>query len=266
MPKVFLACLLVCFGLTGCGQKDPTTRLLSKEDDALARQMIEALRTADYATATKIMDPKVFNGTTAQGLKRLHAVLDHGTPLEVANVGVWFQNSASTPEEPRRVTLTYQIHFPNRWTVAVIHLVEHSGANCVEAINMQPMSDSLEVLNRFTLAGKTPLHYVFLVTSVLVPAFILLVLLICIRSPIPPKYKWLWVILVLLGGGVFQLDWTTGRHDFQTWSILLLGSAVSHSSEHSPWIISVSLPVGAILFLFLRRSLMSPVQSPVPGE
>ena len=109
--------------LAGSGPQNrpwPSVRSMPKALVPVANRPIlfhnlEALRTADYATPTKLMDPKVFNGATTQGLKRLHAVLDRGAPLEVAVAGVWFQNSAATPEEPRRVKLTYQIHFPNRW-------------------------------------------------------------------------------------------------------------------------------------------------------
>lgn len=89
--------------------------------------------------------------------------------------------------------------------------------------------------------------------AILVPLFTLYALILCIRTKIEKK-KWLWVIFVLAGIASFSVDWTTGQWRIVPLSFQLLGAGAS-APPYGPWVISVSLPLGAIIFLLKRKRL-----------
>ncbi|HEY0257950.1 MAG TPA: hypothetical protein VGC39_10945 [Candidatus Methylacidiphilales bacterium] len=152
-----------------------------------------------------------------------------------------------------KTVLYYQIQYPHAWLAGNVLLERESGNLLVLGAHFNPIKDSLEVLNRFTLEGKGPLHYVVLALTVLIPLFILYALILCIRSPI--RRKWLWILFILFGFLKLRFDWTSGLYDFQLLSVSLFGAGVFQSGPYSPWIFSLAIPVGAIVFLSLRRRL-----------
>lgn len=110
--------------------------------------------------------------------------------------------------------------------------------------------------NKFTLEGKSALHYLTLVLAAMVPLFIVVTAYFCIRTPIP-KRKWLWVIFIFVGIGKFSLNWTTGQLDFQPLSLQLFSASAMAMGPHAPWIISVSVPLGTIMFWFKRKQFIA---------
>jgi Phospholipase_D-nuclease N-terminal len=85
------------------------------------------------------------------------------------------------------------------------------------------------------------------------PLFTLYALIVCIRTKIERR-KWLWILFILFGFGRFMVNWTTGSWDFHIFYAQLL-SASAGAAFFGPWIISVSLPVGAVFFLSRRKKL-----------
>ena len=107
-------------------------------------------------------------------------------------------------------------------------------------------------INAFTLASKGVAQYSVLLLAITVPIFILFTLVVCIRTPVPRK-KWLWIVSILLGVGAVQVSWTDGAYAIQLISVQLFGASAGSAGPASPWIISVSIPLGAIMFWFKRR-------------
>ena len=84
------------------------------------------------------------------------------------------------------------------------------------------------------------------------------------------KRKWLWIISSsLIGIGKVTMNWSTGKlsliqetvnatgghsYNFDFLSFQLFGAS-AFAQPYGPWILSVSLPFGAILFLLKRKSL-----------
>ncbi len=68
--------------------------------------------------------------------------------------------------------------------------------------------------------------------------------------------KWRWVALILVGFGSFMLNWTSGLWGFRMLAIWFLGGMVMRDGLDGPWMVYVSIPVGAIIFHMRRRTLM----------
>jgi hypothetical protein len=69
--------------------------------------------------------------------------------------------------------------------------------------------------------------------------------------------KWLWVLFILLGLGKLAVNWSTGEWQVMPLAVQVFSASI-FSSPYSPWILAVSFPLGAIVFLFRRRELQVP--------
>src|SRR5690606_22891732 len=134
------------------------------------------------------------------------------------------------------------------------------GKREIIGLNATPLAASLQEINGFSFKNADGTHYLFLAAATIIPVFIITTLVVCIRTKIARR-KWLWVIFILLGVTSFSLNWTTGQTGVSPLSIQLLGVSATASSVYSPWIISVSLPIGAIVFWLRRRKLTADLAS-----
>jgi hypothetical protein len=123
----------------------------------------------------------------------------------------------------------------------------------ITGFNIDPLDQSLEEQHRFSLSGKSSFQYVILALAVIVPLFSLYALVLCVRTPFKGR-KWPWVIFILMGIGKVAVNWTTDSWGVSLLSFQLLGASVS-AQFCGPWIIAVSVPLGAILFLIKRNKL-----------
>jgi hypothetical protein len=51
----------------------------------------------------------------------------------------------------------------------------------------------------------------------------------------------------------YQMNWTTGEAAFIPMHVQLLGAGFGRAGFYGPWIISVSIPFGALVFLSKRK-------------
>jgi len=246
--------------LSGCDQKAWLKKFIPESDDIFARHFIDAVRAGDYGAAEQMLDPALQGEKAATGLQELHGVLAHSAPISMEPIGCRVFVNTTGKGTTRTTSLTYQIHFPDSWAVGEVYL-GHNPAAYVLGSHFRPIPDSLEVLNRFTLAGKSGAQYVFFAACIAIPLFILFALVVCIRSRV--RRKWLWIVFILFGFGQVRLDWATGRFDFQSISFLLFGASAFRASPYAAWVLGCAVPLGAIIFLALRRKL---IISEVPPE
>ena len=261
--KWFLPILPVALALTGCiDQKAWIQKFAPKDDDQFARQFLDSVRYARYDEATKMLDAAVAAQAGANGLNQLHAILDHGNPVAVELIGVntGFLKPWSSAPAKRQSSLTYQLQFSDAWVVAAF-VVESSGSDRhISSVNLRPLPNSLEVINRFTLQNKSPLQYAFLAACVAVPIFIAIALVVCLFSRV--RRRWLWVIFILFGLTQFQMNWATGQMAFRPITFSLLGASFFRAGLYAPIVFSFGIPLGAILFLLLRRWLVRKEEPP----
>ena len=118
------------------------------------------------------------------------------------------------------------------------------------SFHVTPIADSLETLNRFTMAGKSTLQYLTLMCDVGALLFSLYVFALCIRSK-DMKPKWLWLIIVLVGVGKFAVNWGTGEWTYQLFAFQVPCFSMTRNL-YGPWVVATYIPLGAIIFLHRR--------------
>ncbi|WP_431286168.1 hypothetical protein [Roseateles chitinivorans] len=230
--------------------------LVPKEESKFAQDVVAKAVARDFAAIDAVMDAEHRPADLQAALEKMLTVVPAGTPKSVKVVGI------NTMRRPSSTTynLTYEYEYPSGWLMAAVLLERRDDKLLLQGIQFVPRTRSLEAENSFGLAGKGPLHYVVLLLAVAIPLFIIYALVLCFRTRFPRR-KWLWMLFVALGLVTFRFDWASGAWDFQLVSFLLLGAGATKSGPVAPWVMSLAVPVGAIVFLLRRQSLQR-----VPAE
>ncbi|MGC9450607.1 MAG: hypothetical protein ACP5I4_04105 [Oceanipulchritudo sp.] len=251
VPPLPILMLLLGF-VPGCNPSTLMEDLAGDARQATATQYITQLRTGDFGPIVEDMDPEIKPDNVAALLSQMRNFFPPGDPDAVNLVGY---QTRSASGQPAIHNLTYQYGFGGQWVLATIRFKEISeNRNTILAFNVAPLERPLQETNRFSLEGKGPKHYVFLGLCLAVPVFILATLIACIRTPMK-RSKWLWVIFVVVGFGQISINWTTGQIGVNLLNIQLFGAAAMASNMYAPWILSISLPLGALLFWIRRDKL-----------
>lgn len=248
--KSLFAVVLLLPILTACNYNDMLAKLAPKEESAFAKNYLESVRIKDFNAVKKSLKPELVTSDVDAKITEVANYFPLGDPIEIKQIGAQTYQSG----DQLQATLTYQYQFPKDWAVGTVILSKSKNVVVVEGFNVTRLSKSLQETNAFNLANKTPIHYLFLTLAVLIPIFVLTVLILCIRTTIPKK-KWLWVLFVLVGFVGFTLNWTTGELNYQVLSFHFFGAGAVSAGPYSPWFITISLPIGAVVFLLKRKAI-----------
>ncbi len=243
---------MVCvLGLTSCTYQDMMDKLIPEEESKWAEEYLEKLRERDFEYVKDKLSDEIRSQVTDELLVKMADYFRSGELVSTEIIGsqvhvfngVWQGN------------FSFEYHFSNGWNLGNAVLRKIDGKYEVIGINVYQTEMSQKEIHAFNLSNKSILHYIILVLAVLVPIFIIVSTVVCIRTPIP-KRKWLWVVFVLLGVSAIQINWTTGQYAIQLVNVNLLGSAAASISPHAAWVISASIPLGAIMFWFKRKKFL----------
>jgi len=242
----------------------PSTMIESFADDAkeqIAQSYIQRLIDGDATTLIQELHPSLRSENELAQFAKMRALIPAGKPDVTNLIGYNSFNSA----ELRRYNLTYQFGYGTTWIVINTAWTElPEGKRQIVGMNVYPLSEPLQKTHAFTFKRAGPLHYVIFAAAILMPIFTIVTLVVCIRTKLARR-KWLWIVFILFGLGQVSLNWTSGQLGFSLLSILLFSGSAMASSIYSPWLISVSLPVGAILFWIFRNKLKLQLPPPEPA-
>ena len=249
MRLLFTAlCLIV---LAGCSQEALIRKFASPEDEAIARHYIDELRSGRFEEIKKNADASISGPHLRDVLMRMADMLPDSEPDFVQLVG------ANTLHQASAVTknLTFEYEFSGNWFLINVATHEMAGKATIVGFNIYPQPGPQAEQNRFGLQGKSALQYGILILTVLFPLLTLYALVACVRTKMAGR-KWPWVLFILVGVGKVAVNWTTGEWDLAPLSVQLF-SASAFAPLGAPWVLAVSFPLGALIFLLKRRSLAS---------
>ena len=261
--------LLAVLSLAGCGSKQTTQAFLKRitppQDDRLARAIIEDLRTGNLKPVVEKLERTVFGDQPEEVLGRLREYIDPAEPKAVELVGA----AVRTMGDRKVVALSYQLEFPSSWSMVQVTIRTMGTSRHVVGLRAYRLPASLEEVNAFTLRGKSLRHWLMLTAAIAIPLFIIATLILCLGSEI--RFKWLWIPFILIGVGNLSFNWMSGEFLFSAlpsdgpfvWvfhiscvlPFMPLGASLARSGWCGPWTLSVSVPVGAIVFLLRQRAL-----------
>lgn len=241
-PRRLAAALLLSLAACG-GVSDETLRAaVPADEDRYARAQLAALSRGDTLALLRDLDPQLDAPETRRGIAAMARTVA-GRRIERADVvGYQSADSAGTPLR----AIQYQLRLSDGWAVAHVATRTQGGRRVLEGASVGRIAEPLQATHAFRVAGKSPRHLLFLLAALVVPALMLTSVVLVFRMPL--RNRPLWVLASLLGLGAWRLEWTTGASGFVP-SLQLLGSGVSRASAYSPWVLVVSIPLGAVWVL-----------------
>jgi len=257
MRYVNLIAALLLITLAGCDRASMMKMMTPSDDEQIAKGYINLLRQGKLEQIEKDLDSSIKTANIRDTLAKMAALIPSQDPQSVKVVGAYTFRSPDLYQS----NITFEYQFPNQWMLANVAIQKKRGVSTIIGFNVYRIPESLENLNRFTLSGKTALQYLVLALAVLVPLFILYALILCVRTKIE-KRKWLWILFMLLGVGKLAVNWTTGQWSIMPLHVSLFGVG-AFSPPYGAWTLSVSLPLGAMLF-FIRKGKLSETASQPP--
>jgi hypothetical protein len=103
-----------------------------------------------------------------------------------------------------------------------------------------------EAAQAFWAPGRTSGQWLFLALAVATPAFMLWTVVRVLRAPVLGG-RLFWALACIAGMGTLWMDWTSGVTGFLPYSLRLMGFGLEKGpSPLSPWMVSLTLPIGAL--------------------
>jgi hypothetical protein len=257
--SAFLAGILCLLILYGCDQASFMQKMTRPEDESLAKSYIDLLRQSKFEQIENDADQSMRPSNLHETLVKMSSLIPAQEPESIKVVGLHVSKNA----ESSVTNITFEYQFPEKWLLANVVLQKKGETITIVGFNVNEIPDSLENLNRFTLKNKSFPHYLVLLFAILVPLFSLYVLVLCLRTKIERR-KWMWVISIVLGVGKLGINWTSGQLQVMPLSVQIFGAGAL-APLYGPWVISVSLPLGAIVFLLRRRKSAGGSDTRYPG-
>lgn len=245
-----LFALFLLFSLAACNQAELIQKFTSPQEQAVAKQYIDLLRQRQFDKIEAVADPSIANENLHEALVAMADAMPPGAPTSISLVGAHrLQKDDSTT-----VNLTFEYGFGQKWFLTNVAVKTVAGKATITGFRLVPQSASLEEQNRFNLAGKNAMQIMVLALAVSALALTLFALVVCVRTRLHGR-KWPWLLFILFGVGNLSVNWTTADLSFSPLAILMFSAAAS-AQLYGPWVLSVSMPLGAVVFLLRRKHLM----------
>lgn len=252
MRSIVVALLFSVLALTGCDQKAWLAKFIPEEEAAFAKSYLAQYQTRNFAAVEAQLDPSILNPETRATLRKIASLFPRTQPKDIQVIGA----QTTIEDDIKEFNLTFQYEYPDRWLLANVVLQRHGKDLKIIGVHVSPLTDSLENIHRFSLDGKSALQYTILGLAIIVPIFIVITLIQCIKTPVARR-KWAWILFILMGLCSFKINWTDGSLIFSLVSFQLLGAGFFRASTYAPLMLSVSIPLGAIMFQLKREKLLA---------
>ena len=216
--------------------------------DSQAHSFFAELSRHETDAFTNRLDPILHNPNSAAQLADLERLIPASEPrtrIKVTTVITVSSKSGTV------VLTTDEYDYSDRAALVQTRLFKQPGTQewLVQGFQVQVATFEQLKTNNFVLAGKPATQYLFLLIFAASPVLIIAALITVLRTS-GLRRKWLWCIAAFLGVSSIRMNWTTGVTGLDPISVHLLGASFTRGlSSFSPWILTASVPIGALLIL-----------------
>jgi hypothetical protein len=243
---VVLGCALICAAATASAQEQPPVAQFVHRFVALMRQ-------GDLETVRTLFDAHALPRIENKALILLHHAIERVEDPELRFV---YRDAADLVEGSDGETWAYQLRDRSSSILLIIKIRTRDAQPGIAHIEWQPAPLDLRERFPFVLSGIPPLLHLVLAAAIAVPLLTIYALVLCWRRR--PRAWGLWTLFIPLGLGKLSVWWLPSPFHssylrLTPFSIQLFGVSLDKSPSYDPWTLSVSLPLGALLFLLSRR-------------
>ncbi|MDH4461996.1 MAG: hypothetical protein QE277_11260 [Flectobacillus sp.] len=258
--KKILFLLLMFTELSSCNFSTKLTLLEEvKPADKFSRDFIEKIIIDSMDSSYTKLNPEIINDNTQRFISNVRFIT-RGTTV----------HKYSIVEENARAgyisgigdflnyRLGYEYEFKNGKNVLfIVTIKEKNSKFSILAFDGQILDAPLSELTKFKFWDKPFQNYIFLTLLILVLTFILVTIILMLRSKITRKKKYIWSFLILFVNiPHFMINWNSGLIDFQLLDFAILGVSIGQPSLYSSWFLSFGIPIGGLLYWYRRENLL----------
>jgi len=126
--------------------------------ESIARGYVDLLRQEKFDQIEHDLAPRIADSNVRDALAEMAALFPDEIPESGKVVGahIFRAQGYST------VNITLEYKFPSKWLLVNAVTQKKGDASTVVGFHVNPISDSLENLNNFTLVGKSPAQYLIM--------------------------------------------------------------------------------------------------------
>lgn len=230
--------------LLGCARMMESAA--AKPEGRYAREALDALSTGKIADVRDRLADAAKSPDVDQKLAALAAVYPSGPPTEIQLFNYHFREGL---RGDGTYVFTFVSVYPDTHVLTRITVVSTSGRLQLNHIHGQRVNPSADTFG-FTNAGV--IHYLSLVLAAACPIVMVFAFVRWLRTRHTLRRKWLWLIAIWVGVEGFALNWSTGEINISSFTVRPLGISLLKQG-YGPWILGVSIPLGAICFLLNWR-------------
>jgi hypothetical protein len=227
--------------LLGCDPDAATRKVATPANDTFARAYLGRLAARDFDSAEKAIAPTV---RRMPGIRDSLIATARHVPMAPLDTVHLIGAQRARAQSVTRTLLTYEAHGKTGWAGVRIQIAEDSGVRVVEGVHAEPLPHSLSESYAFS-AGWSLGGTLFLIAALAIVGFVLWTVASVLRSGMPRR--WLWAAVALFGVGAVAFNWTTHAMTLELLSVQLLSMGLMKGGIASPWIVILSVPVGAVI-------------------
>ena len=241
-----LGCALVCAATGAAAQEQlPVTQLVHR--------FVASMQRGDLETARTLFDADAVPRIEKKALILLHHAIER---LEDPEIRFVHREATDAAEGSGGETWAYQLRERSSSILLIIKIRTRDGQPGIAHIEWQPAPLDLRERFPFGFSGIPLLLYLALAAAIAVPLLTAYALVVCWWRR--PRAWWLWTLFIPLGLGKLSVWWLPSPFHssyvrLTPLSVQLSGVGLDKSPSYDPWTLSVSLPLGALLFLLSRR-------------
>ncbi len=245
-----LMLIVVALLLSGCNANIYLERYVPKDSDKMVRNYITSIAEGDFDTAKKAINPKFITKDINDKFAEVREKIGGARPEHI--VLKKFDNTYKYPFHPDIVSsyLLYELKASGEWFRASVVVDRGTKRQYIYGFFIEPIAGPFSEVNAFKLSGKSFFQYALIPISIFILIFIIHTALLCLRVMKGEQMKWPWFVFILFGAGAMSMNWTTGELAWQLFSAQFLGSGMLRDGLDGPWVLTTSMPLGAIFFYF----------------
>ena len=240
------ACLLLILALPSCLEQVEVGN-----NTELSEEFLDCMIQNDMDGAYELIKNTTDDQEFSDYWEEIMPLVEGATSYELKQIG-W--NVSTQNGELARIS-AYQVYFDND-KILLLQILTTDDIEGIAGLNLMDVTEFVTTTDAFV----PPVNVAMIVLSILSIAFMVWMFVDCMRRKI--RRKVLWAILILAGAG-FTLSIGEQMGIKFTLSIALHTSSIAADPSLLSVITKIALPVGAIVYFFLRKKL--PLK-PTPEE
>lgn len=265
-PAWFVA--LVAIGAMGCS--GPVIDRFAQSEEAVdARGILDTLVRGDVDALDARIDDSIRTSDVKVNLRWMSRQFPPTPPSRVRMVG--FNKQTSKPIGQGMTTAISWIDFESNYASdnflsRIAFKQVDGGPRRLVGLHNDRLPAPLAVMNAFG-APHGLIEVSFLLVMAAVAAVTLAALVVWVRRGRRVRRRWWWLAGILVGAFKIAIDWKTGGLSIAAIQFQLFSLSAVRNYLDGPWILSFSIPAGAIAFLILNRraaSLPPPAETVAP--